>query len=242
MRKILIGALAVAAVFPAGAQGAEVLGSTGGADICADNQTSTSPSVETGADFVANSAGVITSWSTLAGVGAGYSLKVVVLRRPNPLELDTYAKVAEDIVRPLATPSTLNVVTGTHIPIDAGQFLGVFVPNGQPGGFGYCYNAAGGAGNQYRYAPGDLTVGGPSALFTGGGSVRLNLSAIVEPDADKDGFGDETQDLCPTSPATQGACPVVTTKKKCKKKKRKKGKSAAAAKKKKGCKKKRKKK
>jgi hypothetical protein len=46
----------------------------------------------------------------------------------------------------------------------------------------------------------------------------------VESDADHDGFGDETQDQCPTLAATQGACPVKgpppsSRHKKCKKKK-----------------------
>jgi hypothetical protein len=34
----------------------------------------------------------------------------------------------------------------------------------------------------------------------------------VEPDADHDGFGDETQDQCPTDKTTQGPCPANTTK------------------------------
>ena len=37
-------------------------------------------------------------------------------------------------------------------------------------------------------------------------SMELTINADIEPDADFDGFGDETQDLCPTSPATQAAC------------------------------------
>ncbi|MEA2316365.1 MAG: hypothetical protein QOD44_554 [Solirubrobacteraceae bacterium] len=32
------------------------------------------------------------------------------------------------------------------------------------------------------------------------------INADVEPDADRDGFGDETQDQCPTDPRTQGLC------------------------------------
>lgn len=32
------------------------------------------------------------------------------------------------------------------------------------------------------------------------------FNADVEPDADRDNFGDETQDLCPTDPSTQGLC------------------------------------
>jgi hypothetical protein len=64
------------------------------------------------------------------------------------------------------------------------------------------------------------------------------LSGTIEPDADGDGFGDETQDQCPTNAATQGACPpgpvsstpapLTTPHKKCKKHTR----SASAAKKK----------
>ncbi len=56
---------------------------------------------------------------------------------------------------------------------------------------------------------------------------QIFLRGTVEPDADGDGFGDETQDKCPgTSGATAGCVP----KKKCKRKKRK-GKKAAAKKK-----------
>ncbi len=57
---------------------------------------------------------------------------------------------------------------------------------------------------------------------------------MVEPDADRDGFGDETQDACPSSASAQGACPAK--RKKCKK--HKKSRHAVAAKKK-ACKKKR---
>ena len=39
---------------------------------------------------------------------------------------------------------------------------------------------------------------------------RVPVAAIIESDADNDGFGDETQDACPQSPTTQVACPVVT--------------------------------
>jgi len=35
---------------------------------------------------------------------------------------------------------------------------------------------------------------------------ELLVQAVIEPDADHDGFGDETQDACPTQATTQGAC------------------------------------
>ena len=37
---------------------------------------------------------------------------------------------------------------------------------------------------------------------------ELLVQAVVEPDADRDGFGDETQDRCPTNATTAGACPT----------------------------------
>jgi|SRR5262245_2393673 len=59
----------------------------------------------------------------------------------------------------------------------------------------------------------------------------LLLSGTIEADADGDGFGDETQDQCPSLASTQGPCPVAAThKKRCKKKHRKR--SAEVAKKK----------
>ena len=39
---------------------------------------------------------------------------------------------------------------------------------------------------------------------------RVAVSAVVEPDVDGDGFGDETQDQCPQSAALHTACPPVT--------------------------------
>ena len=54
-------------------------------------------------------------------------------------------------------------------------------------------------------APGTTaTQDGPA--FVG---YRLDVAARVETDADRDGFGDDSQDNCPTSAASQGACPGV---------------------------------
>jgi hypothetical protein len=50
---------------------------------------------------------------------------------------------------------------------------------------------------------------GSSANFEPVTEGRVPLAAVIEPDADNDGFGDETQDLCPQSAAVQVACPPV---------------------------------
>ena len=50
---------------------------------------------------------------------------------------------------------------------------------------------------------------GQTVEFNETASARTPVSAVIEPDADNDGFGDETQDKCPTSAAVQVACPTV---------------------------------
>jgi hypothetical protein len=63
--------------------------------------------------------------------------------------------------------------------------------------------------------PGDRTAvwasinpDGSSSHATIAEGARTYMNADVEADADRDGFGDETQDQCPTDPTTQGACPA----------------------------------
>lgn len=69
--------------------------------------------------------------------------------------------------------------------------------------------AGGGSDASFSYATfaGDLPVGS-SASFTPSGPVgrAIDVSAYVEADADGDGYGDTSQDQCPTDASTQGAC------------------------------------
>ena len=50
---------------------------------------------------------------------------------------------------------------------------------------------------------------GASGTYEEMTSIRIPAVAVLEPDADHDGYGDETQDGCPQSAAYQTACPVV---------------------------------
>jgi hypothetical protein len=58
----------------------------------------------------------------------------------------------------------------------------------------------------FVYAP-PLGNGGARGSVQSTG--ELLVAATIEPDADKDGFGDETQDMCPTQATTQGACDLL---------------------------------
>jgi Ca2+-binding RTX toxin-like protein len=46
--------------------------------------------------------------------------------------------------------------------------------------------------------------------------TRILVAANVEPDSDRDGFGDETQDQCPTNASIQGPCPQPAAPPTCK--------------------------
>ena len=41
------------------------------------------------------------------------------------------------------------------------------------------------------------------------GESRIPVTAVIEPDADRDGYGDETQDRCPQSAEFHDACPAI---------------------------------
>lgn len=69
------------------------------------------------------------------------------------------------------------------------------------------YSAAGSGVTDYWASP---PAFGETAAATHADSDReLLLNADVEPDADGDGYGDETQDLCPSNSTIQTACPAA---------------------------------
>jgi hypothetical protein len=47
---------------------------------------------------------------------------------------------------------------------------------------------------------------GSTQTYMAGGSGKLDVSAVLEPDADGDGFGDESQDQCLGQSGTEAGC------------------------------------
>jgi hypothetical protein len=86
----------------------------------------------------------------------------------------------------------------TRMPIQVGQQLAV-----QGTDFRATHNASGDRFS-FVYAP-PLAAGQPARPSTDA-TGELLIQGTIEPDADGDGFGDETQDGCPSQSATQGAC------------------------------------
>jgi len=60
-------------------------------------------------------------------------------------------------------------------------------------------------GDAVLLTPGDQ-LAGSTGSYSNVSQIRIDATASVEPDADGDGFGDETQDSCPTDPSLQSRC------------------------------------
>ncbi|MDX6610654.1 MAG: hypothetical protein QOF85_2579 [Solirubrobacterales bacterium] len=98
----------------------------------------------------------------------------------------------------------LNVFS-TRIPVKAGDRFGpVAVTVDSP-----LFCATGNNGDQTWSFNGSVGTGS-THTFAAGVQVRVPMLAVIEPDKDGDGYGDETQDKCPQSAAYQGECPTIT--------------------------------
>jgi hypothetical protein len=227
--RVILGlVVAVGLIVPSGASAAQTIGQAASGSGCSGGEAYTQGPLKASI-YSPTAPGVITSWSSFAAATPNTQLVLLVLK-PNPAGSTHFIATQKDQTRTLTQAGALNTFSGVHLPIQVGEQIGLFLPNGNAD----CFIDA---------PPDDglfFTGGDPplnaDANFTGANTNRLlNASAVVEPDADHDGFGDETQDGCPSSASAQGACPVPK-RKKCKK--HKKSRDASAAKKK-ACKKKR---
>jgi hypothetical protein len=200
-RWVAVAAALVVLAVPASAGAATQIGQTftptgGGTGPGVTMLQSTSPLGQ----YAAPLPGVITSWSYEAALSVP-QLKFKVARPAGP---DTFMIVGEDGPR-TPTAGTLNTFT-TQIPVQAGDVIGLHVVTA-----GLVVRAGGGAYFFQQVAsdppPGTTTTFTPAVT-----SAQIDVSATLEPDADRDGFGDETQDCDPTDPARAEDCaPPETT-------------------------------
>jgi hypothetical protein len=89
--------------------------------------------------------------------------------------------------------------TGARLPVKKGQQLTV-------DGSINLETTYDSSGSRFSNVFGPPLVDGQGARGSDGTAGELLVQADIEPDADHDGFGDETQDGCPTQATTQGAC------------------------------------
>jgi hypothetical protein len=207
MRKRRVGAIAgvLAAVCLVGAPSASAATEFG--DNCVANggaPTYTFVSLSAVGDplpLTAPISGVITQWKSNLGPTlppSGLSAAMTVVRPTGgPLQFTVVGQSA-------TSPLTLGLnVFPARIPVLAGDRIGL------TGAFAPVYCQTGNPADVMGIIP---QVVGPGSTVTlkGEPGYRTPVSAVLEPDADHDGFGDETQDLCPQSAAFQTACPPVS--------------------------------
>ena len=168
---------------------------------CATWQASLAPEHTAPGGLTSRINGVITRWRIKFATPGGDLTSVKVQLQPYP---GTAGEAEQPFVSlPLANPGTLTV--NSRVPISVGESLGVnTLLAGGPEGGGLSFIGSG--SGSINYFDGKI-VGGkePSEIESTPGELLVN--ADIEPDADHDGYGDETQDLCPTDPTTQGPCP-----------------------------------
>lgn len=141
------------------------------------------------------SAGVITAWSYQADAAPPPTLRARVQRVVGANSMLTVAR--SEIQAPAQ-----NVVNTfpSRMSVQAGDVLGVrSSANYQCG--------RGAPGYDRGFTLGDPAPASTTVPFLGGDPTQLDVSAQLEPDVDRDGFGDETQDFCPLNAAQQTPCP-----------------------------------
>lgn len=192
---------------PAGANAATTIGQTftptDGCSAGITNLQTTSP----GGSYTAPSDGVITSWSFQAdSTGMPNIIKFKVARSAGGTQ---YTDVGQS---PLVNmvPGALNTFL-IRIPVRSGDLIGFYKSSGTAG----CSKPT--AGHFVHYLTGDSGPA-PSPFIPFASPAQIDLSATLERDCDKDGFGDETQQAGALSCAALRAAAL----KKCKKKKSKK--------------------
>ena len=142
--------------------------------------------------------GVLTSWSYQAPA------QVIPIRFKvgNRLSGDSFQIDAQSQTEtPVA--NRLNRFTDISIPVEPGDVIGLFFQASET------EVMCGRATLDYNFHFLDAHVApGPARPWSAGEGLQLNVAASLEADADADGFGDETEDGCPTNAAIQGPCPA----------------------------------
>ena len=183
-------------------------------DTCSADESLSAPYTLTtlgappaGIALVAPTSGVITKVRMQLGVPLPLAIpeQVKLLR---PAGGDNYLVTDQVTVQ----ASTGQTVADARMQVQAGERLAM---HGLPFSFGgtnypgfefFCESP--GSGSVLGAVVGDVALG-TTGTFMGGPEGRIPLVAVIEADADHDGYGDETQDRCPQSAALQTPCPVI---------------------------------
>jgi hypothetical protein len=150
--------------------------------------------------------GVITTFRIRAygdGAPAQVTFRLADVTRPDPQDRDnalaTAAGTGPTVTIPegngvdvpvLEFPGRLAVKKGNHLAIDGTNVNATYNSNG----------------SKFTYRFDQALVEGQGPRASNEATGELLVQAVIEPDADGDGFGDETQDQCLNSPSSAPPC------------------------------------
>ncbi len=193
-----IGLISLFAVSSASA--AVEVGSNCAATSGAPNYTMTQLAQAPGSPLplTAPNAGVVTKWKVNSKIASEFQEQLKVLRGSGK----TFQTVAESA---FAGVNGGQNTFDTQIPVQAGDRFAVF--GGPTSVTLYCAPTA--AGDEMGVFNANATVGSINE-YTPVATAHVALAVVIEPDADGDGAGDESQDKCPRSKALQTVeCPII---------------------------------
>jgi hypothetical protein len=209
---VLVMVTASALGFAGTATASQTIGQVG--DVsggnCTDDEAYLQRTITSGAAYSPSSYGVITSWSAMSEATSNQTVKLMVFRDDGA---DQFSVVARDgVTRTLSSvDDTLNTFTGTRIPIEANQRIGIYQPAGSTEGCEFDGVSGDDAGYSVPFGVGEPPDNVPFDYSGTDSNNRVNAQAVVEPDIDRDVFGDETQDKCVGSAGTANGCPSTVT-------------------------------
>lgn len=153
--------------------------------------------VATGNSYTVPSPGVITSWSVK---NAGTTIAGLEFRVGRNVGGENYQIVGASVAG-VQTPNSVSTYPA-QIPVQTGDVIGEYASGG-----GMCGVMTTNAGDTVAAVASKQDLGQTTTYATSADAM-LPVAATLEPDADGDGFGDETQDQCPTNASTHGPCPA----------------------------------
>jgi len=164
-----------------------------------------------GVSTATSSPGVIVRWRVLNGNSGAYRIHVLT---DNP----GGSGGAFHAYHVLSTSETANVTAPadsafskvssfpTRMPIPVGAYVGLTVPGGTVPGF------QSSVGGQAKYSRTEAPISGVTGVVGESHNGEILYDADIEPDIDGDGYGDVSQDSCPSSTSIhEGPCPTVVT-------------------------------
>lgn len=172
---------------------------------CLYTQASLAPS-HTASSLTVPFTGIVVRWRIKTGI-AGAGVAAMSARVRTVRGMTVTGGIAGGLVRPLPLEGGIRSFD-TRLPVEAGDRVGVdiIVTNfGTENAAAPILHSETGVGTAtYNCCK---IPDGTELLSNSVENTELLLNADIEPDADRDGFGDETQDLCPANQAIQAPCP-----------------------------------